>query len=224
VTTPSGDSAAGQEVTPGLGSYRRGATEPESAETDPAQCRISCATGLARLIYTSGTTGLPKGVMLTNHRNLLFLAAVISQDSLADSATIASIGILPMSHAVGLSVVLLGSLLSGATLYLVAAFRSHDGARARSRRNGSDGAAGRSHDVFTQFLQYAKLRNVESLKFPALRIIFFFRRSTPSFRTQRQQVENLFRHDALHNGYGVTECSPNIAQTVAWASSAQRHF
>ena len=71
---------------------------------------------MAALIYTSGTTGLPKGVMLS-HRNLLFLAA--------GSAKIRTLtpddrlyGILPMSHAVGLSVVLLGSLLSGATLYL----------------------------------------------------------------------------------------------------------
>jgi len=58
--------------------------------------------------------------MLT-HRNLLFVAAV--------SARIRSLnpedrlyGVLPMSHAVGLSVVLLGSLLSGATLYLASRF------------------------------------------------------------------------------------------------------
>ena len=57
--------------------------------------------------------------MLT-HRNLLFVAGV--------SAKIRSLhpkdrlyGILPVSHAVGLSVVLLGSLLSGSTLYLAVA-------------------------------------------------------------------------------------------------------
>ena len=71
---------------------------------------------VAALIYTSGTTGLPKGVMLT-HRNLLFIAAVSAQiRSLTPRDRL--YGVLPMSHAVGLSVVLLGSLLSGATLYL----------------------------------------------------------------------------------------------------------
>ena len=58
--------------------------------------------------------------MLT-HRNLLFMAAgsgkvrtVTSDDRLY--------GVLPMSHAVGLSVVLLGSLLAGASIYLTSRF------------------------------------------------------------------------------------------------------
>ena len=98
---------------PGLGPIGVGPlneqVEPEPIDPEPAQ-------RIAALIYTSGTTGVAKGVMLT-HRNLLFVAAV--------SAKIRSLGpedrlygVLPMSHAVGLSVVLLGALLSGATLYL----------------------------------------------------------------------------------------------------------
>ena len=58
--------------------------------------------------------------MLT-HQNLLFVGSV--------SAKIRSLnpddglyGVLPMSHAVGLSVVLLGALLSGAALYLSSRF------------------------------------------------------------------------------------------------------
>src|SRR5207247_4117709 len=93
----------------GLGTIGIGALN-ENVKPEPVES--NSADQVAALIYTSGTTGLPKGVMLT-HRNLLFLAA--------GSAKIRSLtpddrfyGVLPMSHAVGLSVDLLGTLLNGA--------------------------------------------------------------------------------------------------------------
>jgi long-chain acyl-CoA synthetase len=162
---------------------------------------------VAALIYTSGTTGLPKGVMLT-HRNLLFVASV--------SARIRSLspedrlyGVLPMSHAVGLSIVLLGSLVSGATLYLasrfdpVATLATLD----KERLTVVLGAPG----MFSLLADYAKLKGLQSFTFPALRIISSS--GAPLQPTVKAQVESLFGM-VLHNGYGVTECSPNIAQAV----------
>jgi long-chain acyl-CoA synthetase len=172
--------------------------EPELIDAEPAQ-RVGA------LIYTSGTTGLPKGVMLT-HRNLLFVAAV--------SASIRSLtpddrlyGVLPMSHAVGLSVVLLGSLVSGSTLYLsprfdpVAALATLE----KERLTVVLGAPG----MFSLLADYAKLKRLKALKFPALRIISSS--GAPLQPVVKSQVESLFGM-VLHNGYGVTECSPNIAQ------------
>jgi long-chain acyl-CoA synthetase len=172
--------------------------EPEPIDAEPAQ-RVGA------LIYTSGTTGLPKGVMLT-HRNLLFVAAV--------SASIRSLtpddrlyGVLPMSHAVGLSVVLLGSLVSGSTLYLsprfdpVAALATLE----KERLTVVLGAPG----MFSLLADYAKLKRLKALKFPALRIISSS--GAPLQPVVKSQVESLFGM-VLHNGYGVTECSPNIAQ------------
>ena len=162
---------------------------------------------VAALIYTSGTTGLPKGVMLT-HRNLLFVAAV--------SAKIRSLGpedrlygVLPMSHAVGLSVVLLGSLLSGSTLYLAARFDPVAALTTmeKERLTVVLGAPG----VFSLLADYAKLKGLKSLKFPALRIISSS--GAPLQAALKTQIESLFGM-VLHNGYGVTECSPNIAQAV----------
>ncbi|MGC1978353.1 MAG: class I adenylate-forming enzyme family protein, partial [Candidatus Sulfotelmatobacter sp.] len=177
----------------------------ESVEPEPLD--PEAAQRVAALIYTSGTTGLPKGVMLT-HRNLLFVAAV--------SAKIRSLspddrlyGVLPMSHAVGLSVVLLGSLLSGATLYLASRFDPVAALATleKERLTVVLGAPG----MFSLLADYAKLKGLQSLTFPALRIISSS--GAPLQPTVKSQVESLFGM-VLHNGYGVTECSPNISQAV----------
>jgi long-chain acyl-CoA synthetase len=172
--------------------------EPEPIETNPA-------SRVGALIYTSGTTGLPKGVMLS-HGNLLYVAAT--------SAKIRSLtpkdrlyGILPMSHAVGLSVVLLGTLLSGATLYLAPLFDPVAALAAleRDRITVLLGAPA----MFSLFVEYAKMKGIRSVNFPALRIISSS--GAPLHAAFKSEVETLFGL-VLHNGYGVTECSPNIAQ------------
>jgi len=179
---------------------------PLNEKVDPEPVDPNTASRVAALIYTSGTTGLPKGVMLT-HRNLLFIAAgaarirtLTPEDRLY--------GILPMSHAVGLSVVLLGTLLSGATLYLAPRF---DPMRARGvlEQDQLTVVLG-TPAMFSLLLQYAKLRGIESLVFPKLRIISSS--GAPLHPAIKSGIESLFGM-VLHNGYGVTECSPTIAQT-----------
>jgi long-chain acyl-CoA synthetase len=173
--------------------------EPEPIDTNPA-------SRVAALIYTSGTTGLPKGVMLT-HQNVMFIASASAKiRSLAPGDRL--YGILPMSHAVGLSVVLLGTLLSSATLYLAPRFDPMT-ARLALERDQLTVVLG-VPAMFAQLLQYAKLRGFESLKFPALRIISSS--GAPLHPEVKSSVEKLFGL-VLHNGYGVTECSPTIAQT-----------
>lgn len=176
------------------------ATIPEEIEVDPAQ-------RVAALIYTSGTTGLPKGVMLS-HRNLLFVAAVSAKiRSLSQEDRL--YGVLPISHAVGLSVVLLGSLLSGATLYLSPRFDPFAAAAMfeKARLTVVLGAP----SMFALFAEYAKMKGLKTLNFPSLRIISSS--GAPLQPAVKAHVENLFGM-VLHNGYGVTECSPNISQTV----------
>jgi acyl-CoA synthetase (AMP-forming)/AMP-acid ligase II len=189
---------------PGLGAIAMG---PLNQTVEPEPVDEEAATRVASLIYTSGTTGLPKGVMLT-HRNLLFVAAV--------SAKIRSLspedrlyGILPMSHAVGLSIVMLGCLLSGGTLYLASRFDpvATLATLEKERLTVVLGAP----SMFSLFADYAKLKGLTSLRFPSLRIISSSGAPLPP--AVKSQVESLFGMP-LHNGYGVTECSPNISQAV----------
>jgi acyl-CoA synthetase (AMP-forming)/AMP-acid ligase II len=63
--------------------------------------------------------------------------------------------------------------------------------------------------MFSQFLQYAKMRKLQSLKLPALRIISCSGAPLPP--AIKSSVEGLFGLP-LHHGYGITECSPNVAQ------------
>jgi acyl-CoA synthetase (AMP-forming)/AMP-acid ligase II len=176
----------------------------ETAEPEPIDERV--AERVAALIYTSGTTGVPKGVMLT-HRNLLFMAA--------GSAEVRSLtpkdrlyGVLPMTHAVGLSAVLLGALIAGGSVYMTGRF---DPMRARVEIEKNEitllmGAPA----IFNQLLQYAKLRKISELKFPALRIATSS--GAPLDPATKLGIEGLLGM-VLHNGYGVTECSPTIAMT-----------
>src|SRR6516165_10465260 len=82
----------------GVGPLNRD-TVPEPVETDRSR-------QVAALLYTSGTTGNPKGVMLT-HRNLLFSAKLVgAQREPTDKAYC----VLPISHIVGYSNILIASL------------------------------------------------------------------------------------------------------------------
>src|SRR5258708_9482327 len=85
-------------------------TVPEPVEEDGAR-------QVAALLYTSGTTGNPKGVMLT-HRNILFNAS-ISRSLRKPTPEDVIYGVLPMSHIVGFSIILAGTLIGGSAAYLV---------------------------------------------------------------------------------------------------------
>jgi long-chain acyl-CoA synthetase len=175
----------------------------EKVEPEPIDAGIG--SRVAALIYTSGTTGLPKGVMLT-HNNLLFSAGGAAKIR-SMTAEDRLYGILPLSHIVGLSIVFLGTLISGSTIYLSPRFDPM-AARVALERDGITIMLG-VPSMFSQFLQYAKMRKLDSLRLPALRIISCSGAPLPP--AIKLSVENLFGLP-LHHGYGITECSPNIAQ------------
>src|SRR5215475_10292851 len=67
-----------------------------------------------------------------------------------------------------------------------------------------------SPSMFSLLLDYTRLKGMKSPKFPSLRIISSA--GAPLQPAVKSAVEE-FLGMVLHNGYGVTECSPNIAST-----------
>ena len=113
-------------------------------------------------------------------------------------------GVLPMSHIVGFSSVLMGTLMFGACLELVPRFTAEATLQALK-----SGRITRLQGVPTMYqrLLEASQGNVEC---PNLRTIGVA--GAPLDQTLKQQTEAAFGL-TLHNGYGITECSPTISFT-----------
>lgn len=186
-----------------LGAIAVSDIDPDSAaepvQTDPA---LQCAA----LIYTTGTTGTPKGVRLS-HRNLMFIAAVSSALRRVGADDIAY-GVLPISHVYGLTSVCLGTLYAGGTLRLAARFTpeavldslAHDGLTILQGVPA----------MHARLMAYVTARN-RTLIAPRLR--FVYSGGSPLDAALKARVE-AFYGLPIHNGYGLTESSPTVSQTL----------
>ena len=172
-------------------------TLPETVHADPAEQVLA-------MIYTTGTTGRPKGVMLT-HQNLSFVA-FISGKLRGISPGDAVYGVLPMSHAFGLSAVSAAVLLGGGCIHLVSRFDAGKAIRAIVEHN-LVGFLG----VPTMFaLMLERLKDLPDWQAGKLR--FMFSGGSPLDPDLKSRVEQKFGLP-IHNGYGLTETGPTISQT-----------
>jgi long-chain acyl-CoA synthetase len=191
------------EDIPGLGLLGIG---PRYEDVRPEPLEANTADNVGALIYTSGTTGRPKGVMLT-HRNLLF-AATVSSKIRALTPADRMYGVLPISHVAGLSVVMLATLLSGASLYLSARFDPTEVIHKLEHEKITVMLGAPA--LFALLVDYAKHKGMNALKYSSLRIISCA--GAPLSAETKSEVEKYFGI-VLHNAYGATECSPSIAQS-----------
>jgi long-chain acyl-CoA synthetase len=175
------------------------AAKAESTERDSDQ-------DVAALIYTTGTTGKAKGVMLS-HKNLMFVATASARTrALTDDDRVYAV--LPISHILGLTGVLLGALVSGAAVYLTARFDPAAALKAieQDRLSVMIGTP----SMYALLSEYAT-RNNRGIVKPALRLISSA--GAPLDAATKANTEHTFGQ-TLHNGYGITECSPTITLTA----------
>src|SRR5271156_801721 len=178
----------------GVGPLKRD-TVPEPVEADRSR-------QVAALVYTSGTTGTPKGVMLS-HRNLLFSARIASARR---EPTDKAYCVLPISHIVGYSNILIGSLMVGAAVPLVPRF--DPAALVAAIANDGITLMFGVPATYQRLLEYKTVAGIDRLPRGKLRRLAVA--GAPLDATLKSKIEAEFGLP-LGNGYGITECAPAIA-------------
>ncbi|WP_342050321.1 MULTISPECIES: class I adenylate-forming enzyme family protein [unclassified Cupriavidus] len=161
---------------------------------------------VAALIYTSGTSGDPKGVMLS-HESLLHVAE-LSRRLRRLGPSDRFYGVLPMAHIVGLSSQLLGALSSGASIVFEERFQPDRLVHAL-KADGVTILLG-VPAIYAKLVDWCR-RHAVSLAGTPLR--FAGTAGAPLTPELKANAEALM-HQPLHNGYGLTEMAPTVAQTL----------
>ncbi|MBV9695277.1 MAG: AMP-binding protein, partial [Alphaproteobacteria bacterium] len=161
---------------------------------------------VAALVYTSGSTGKPKGVMLS-HASLMFVAAATAKArALVPEDHVQAV--LPVSHILGLTGVLLGSFYAGACVHLVPRFDPAASLKAL-KDDGLSVIIG-TPSMYAMLAEYAARKGATPIPAPRLRLISSA--GAPLDMPTKAAAEAAFAMP-LHNGYGMTECGPTLTLT-----------
>ncbi|MBB5427713.1 long-chain acyl-CoA synthetase [Paraburkholderia atlantica] len=195
-------------LSPDIGAWSYAVDSSVRAEAVEAASDRQCAA----LIYTTGTTGAPKGVMLS-HRNLLYIAAVSSRLRQVGPDDVVY-AVLPISHVYGFASVCLGSLHAGATLRLAPRFVPE-----AVRRALADEHVSIFQGVPAMHAKLLEHLHTQGYAWSAPRLRFAYSGGSPLDAALKAQVEAVYGLP-LHNGYGMTESSPTVSQTMVDAPRA----
>ena len=165
---------------------------------------------LAVLLYTSGSTGSPKGVRLS-HRNLLANATAAAQaGNFSENDRV--LGALPPFHAFALTTTVLAPLLVGAAVSTLPRFHPE-----AALDLASAGEISVVLGVPSMYRLMARAQKARPRPLKGLRIVFSGGERLPE--NIRAEFEETFGTE-IHEGYGLTECSPAVVLTAMATTAA----
>ncbi|MBI4233380.1 MAG: long-chain fatty acid--CoA ligase [Chloroflexi bacterium] len=187
-----------------------GCPSPEGAHSFEALVRGHQPTGqhplldpmqdLALLPYTGGTTGVPKGAMLT-HYNLVANAIQFARWYGYREGEEVFIAALPLFHIGGIAGVMTVPLAVGATIVLFRRFHARGVLRAVQGYRAS-----RFLGVPTMYIAALNLEDAHSFDLSSLEPSRTGAAPLPA--RVKHDFDSLVGHEALVEGYGLTETSP----------------
>jgi acyl-CoA synthetase (AMP-forming)/AMP-acid ligase II len=167
-------------------------------DDEPPEVVIDPREDLVALPYSSGTTGLPKGVMLTHHNLVANLCQFSALGHISADDTL--VCILPMYHIYGMTVVMNGGLLTGATIVTMSRFDLEQFLRVLQ-----DYRVTFAHVVPPIVLALSKHPAVDAYDLSALRVVFSGAAPLGP-ELSRECIHRL--GCSVMQGYGMTEASP----------------
>ncbi len=164
---------------------------------------IDPRSDIAVLQFTGGTTGLPKAAMLT-HANLMANTwQVHCQVGGIEDGRERLMGVLPLSHVFGMTLVMNLGIASGSELVLVPRFDAEDLLKTLHRRRVTI-----LMGVPTIFTAINACESLEEYDLSSLK--YCVSGGAPLPETVKRRFDEL-TGDRLVEGYGLTECSPVVA-------------
>src|SRR5439155_16146407 len=173
-------------------------------DADPAEIVERDDTDLATLLYTGGTTGRAKGVMLT-HESLSFCSAASHQAGFVPGIT-RSIVPLPLSHAFGLIVTIVGMRAEEAGSSVLQRWFEP-----QSFLQAIQDFQIQQAPVVPSMLQILLGQPLEDFDLSSLR--YFVCGAAPLAREVAEEAERRLPNVLIREGYGCTESSAVISTT-----------